>query len=137
MRISDWSSDVCSSDLSTLSRDYLLDLDAPSGQAPLLSVFGGKITTFRRLAEQAVTMLQRPLGIDRPAWTGRAPLPGGEMPADGFDAFLVAFAAAHPWLPAPLAGRYAPAYGPRADRRLGGAASLRRRGGGVRAGDFA
>src|SRR3546814_5755709 len=89
MRISDWSSDVCSSDLSTLSRDYLLDLDAPSGQAPLLSVCGGTITTFRRLAEQAVTMLQRLLGIDRPAWTGRAPLPGGEMPAGGFDAFLV------------------------------------------------
>src|SRR3546814_1545640 len=88
MRISDWSSDVCSSDL------------------------------------QAVTMLQRPLGIDRPAWTGRAPLPGGEMPADGFDAFLVDFAAAHPWLPAPLAGRYARAYGTRADRVLGGAASL-------------
>src|SRR3546814_19577269 len=113
MRISDWSSDVCSSDLSTLSRDYLLDLDAPSGQAPLLSVFGGKITPFRRLAEQAVPMLHRPLGIDRPAWTGRAPPPGGEMPADAFDAFLVASATAPPCLPAPLAGRSARPYGPR------------------------
>src|SRR3546814_19911434 len=107
MRISDWSSDVCSSDLSTLSRDYLLDLDAPSGQAPLLSVFGGKITTFRRLAEQAVTMLQRPLGNDRRAWTDRAPLPGGDLPGGDFEAFLADFLAAHPWLPAPLGRRYA------------------------------
>ncbi|HET8727066.1 MAG TPA: glycerol-3-phosphate dehydrogenase, partial [Alphaproteobacteria bacterium] len=67
-------------DAAALSRDYVLDLDAPAGEAPLLSVFGGKVTTFRRLAEQAVDLLQRPLGAAGAPWTAGTVLPGGDLP---------------------------------------------------------
>lgn len=107
---------------SAATRDYRLDLDV-SG-APLLSVFGGKITTYRRLAEEALDLLAHPLGIAAPSWTATVPLPGGDVP----DADIARFAAAlhdrHPWLPAKLAQRYAHAYGTRAHALLDGAAAL-------------
>src|SRR5262249_10216285 len=64
------------------TRDYVLDLNAPDGKAPLLSVYGGKITTYRRLAEAALTRLA-PYVPAAPAWTQAAPLPGGDFPWDG------------------------------------------------------
>jgi glycerol-3-phosphate dehydrogenase len=64
-------------DPSAVTRDYQLELDTQA--APLLSVWGGKITTFRRLAEEAADLLARPLGERRPPWTERAPLPGGDL----------------------------------------------------------
>ena len=105
---------------STVTRDYVFDLDATGG-APILSVYGGKITTFRRLAEYALTRLQRhmPMG---PAWTRDAPLPGGEM-AD-FAAFLWDASARWPWLPPELLLRLARAYGTRIDQIVGPATSL-------------
>ena len=103
---------------SAVTRDYHLDFDAPHDQAPLLSVFGGKITTFRRLAEEAVDLLQDALGKDTPAWTGAAKLPGGDLAYADFDAFLADFKRRHEWLPASLAQRYAHGYGSRADRLL-------------------
>ena len=65
---------------SEVTRDYVLDLDAPAGAAKLLSVFGGKITTYRRLAEHA---LQK-LGVPGSSWTATKPLPGGDMPGGDF-----------------------------------------------------
>ncbi len=66
-------------DPSALTRDYTLELDTAIGGAPLLSVIGGKITTYRRLAEQALARLNPYLsGMGRP-WTARAALPGGDM----------------------------------------------------------
>lgn len=109
---------------SAVTRDYRLDIDAPAGQAPVLSVFGGKITTFRKLAEEAMDRLSVPLSITQPAWTQDAPLPGGDLPGANFAAFAAQFAARHRWLPEPLALRYAHAYGTRADRLLRGAGSL-------------
>ncbi|MDY7579957.1 glycerol-3-phosphate dehydrogenase [Herbaspirillum sp. RTI4] len=109
---------------SAVTRDYHLDVDAPENQAPLLSVFGGKITTYRRLAEDALDLLAGPLAIEQPAWTGKAALPGGDLPGGDFDAFLAGFVARHPWLPASLAKRYARAYGSRAERLLGSADSM-------------
>lgn len=103
---------------SAVTRDYHLDLDAPRDQAPLLSVFGGKITTFRRLAEEAVDLLQDVLGNDAPEWTGAAALPGGDLAHADFDAFLADFKRRHAWLPIALAQRYAHGYGSRADRLL-------------------
>ena len=100
-------------DASAVTRDYLLDLDGEPGKAPLLSVFGGKITTYRRLAEHA---LER-LGIPGPSWTAKAPLPGGD--AASFTAILAGLQARHRWLPAPLAHRLARAYGTRAHRLIG------------------
>ncbi len=109
---------------SAVTRDYKLELDATAGEAPLLSVFGGKITTFRKLAEEAVDMLAGALGIDARAWTARVPLPGGDIPQAKFEPFAARFAADHPWLPAALARRYARAYGTRAARIVGNAKTL-------------
>jgi glycerol-3-phosphate dehydrogenase len=109
------------------TRDYVLALDAPAGQPPALSVFGGKITTYRRLAEAALAKL----GDHLPAregkaagWTGSAALPGGDFPRDGFEALVDRLAATRPWLPRPLARRLARAYGTEAEALLGRATSL-------------
>jgi glycerol-3-phosphate dehydrogenase len=88
-------------------------------------VFGGKITTYRRLAEHALDKLKPVLGIAGNAWTEKAPLPGGDLPDPDFAAFRAALADAYPWLPADLARRYARAYGTRIERLLDGAGSLK------------
>ena len=104
---------------SAVTRDYKLHLDTVP--APMLSVFGGKITTFRRLAEHAMEMLAPVLGVHAPAWTGTAPLPGGDL-AD-FDGFVAAAQAARPWLDGATVLRLAHAYGTRLDTLLDGAGS--------------
>ncbi|MBP0592420.1 glycerol-3-phosphate dehydrogenase [Paraburkholderia sp. LEh10] len=104
---------------SAVTRDYRLELDAPAGEAPLLSVFGGKITTFRKLAEEAVDDLCRALQQAKPAWTAGAPLPGGDIADADFERFASQFGQRHAWLPADLARRYARAYGTRAERVVG------------------
>ncbi|WP_425021305.1 glycerol-3-phosphate dehydrogenase [Paraburkholderia rhizosphaerae] len=109
---------------SAVTRDYRLELDHPDGAAPLLSVFGGKITTFRKLAEEALDKITRALGAPVPAWTAGAPLPGGNIAHADFAAFAAQFEQQHPWLPARLARRYARAYGTRAARVVGEARSL-------------
>ncbi len=77
-------------DPSAVTREYVLDLDAPPGEGPVLSIFGGKITTYRSLAEQVLDKL-RPFFPDMtPAWTATTPLPGGDMPDADFDRFFAA-----------------------------------------------
>jgi len=97
---------------SKVTRDYVLHYDTEGG-APILSVFGGKITTYRELAEEAVAELA-PLfeGLPRP-WTKRARLPGGDIPAANFDAFLSGLVIAWPHLPVDLLTRLARTYGTR------------------------
>jgi glycerol-3-phosphate dehydrogenase len=109
---------------SAVTRDYLLELDAPDAEAPLLSVFGGKITTFRKLAEEAVDKLGAAIGPAAQTWTEGAVLPGGDMPDANFERFLSALKQQNPWLPADLAHRYARAYGTRTLRLLGQAKSV-------------
>jgi glycerol-3-phosphate dehydrogenase len=110
-------------DVSAVTRDYLLDLDTDG--APILSIFGGKITTFRKLAEEVGDKLTPVLGIEKPAWTSHhAPLPGGDIDNADFDGFLAAFRRAHPWLPSDLAQRYARAYGTLAAELVGDAGGL-------------
>lgn len=107
------------------TRDYVLTLDAPAGAPALLSVFGGKITTYRKLAEAALEKLQGHLAAaSRPAWTSTQPLPGGDFPPTGFDAAVAASRSARPWLDARLARRLVRAYGTRAERILAGATAL-------------
>jgi glycerol-3-phosphate dehydrogenase len=107
------------------TRDYVLALDAPGGQAPVLSVFGGKITTYRRLAEAALARLRGHLAAaDRPAWTRGATLPGGDFPLDGYDALVASLRAECPFLPDALARRLARAYGTETRAILDGARSL-------------
>jgi glycerol-3-phosphate dehydrogenase len=113
-------------DVSTVTRDYAFDLDpGGEGEPPLLSVYGGKITTYRRLAEHALAKLQPVMGFAGGAWTRDARLPGGDMPNADFDAFLTALLMSRSWLPPALAQRYARAYGTRLERVLGTARSLR------------
>lgn len=107
------------------TRDYVLVLDAEPGRAPLLSIFGGKITTYRRLAELALRELKGHLpAVDRPAWTANVPLPGGEFSHDGYDALVAETLRAHPYLDRALAGRLVRAYGTRAARLLDGARAM-------------
>lgn len=105
---------------SAVTRDYKLHME--ESPAPMLSVFGGKITTYRRLAEHAMALLAPVLGMDAPAWTAGAPLPGGDMP--DFSAFLAEAQVARPWMDPAALTRLAHAYGTRLDAVLGGAPDL-------------
>lgn len=97
-------------DAAAVTRDYALE--SRHDGAPLLSVWGGKITTFRKLAEEAADEVCRLLGERRAAWTAGAVLPGGDLGMD-FEAFVKTLA-----VPPPLARRLARAYGTRAPRVL-------------------
>jgi glycerol-3-phosphate dehydrogenase len=102
------------------NRGYRIELSGSEQGAPLLSVYGGKITTYRRLAEEAVAMLARRLpGLSGRAWTGREPLPGGDFPLKGFAALKADLQRRYPFLAGRDADRIARAYGTRASRWLG------------------
>jgi D-erythritol 1-phosphate dehydrogenase len=103
---------------SAVTRDYVFDV---AGEPPMLSVFGGKITTYRKLAEHALDKLQPFLPHMKAPWTATAPLPGGDMPEGDFDRFLAELRRANPWLPKALAHHYARLYGTRVDAVLHGA----------------
>ena len=97
---------------SAVTRDYVLDVDTGSAGeagAPLLSVFGGKITTYRKLAEHAMRELAPFLPDAGGPWTAGATLPGGDM--DDFETFVRALVAERQGLPAMLLRRLARAYG--------------------------
>ena len=110
---------------SAVTRDYVLDVQDQGGAAPVLSVFGGKITTYRRLAEHALEKLgpYLPQGL-APGWTADTPLPGGAMPNADFDGWYAWFRSLHPFLPELTAHRLARDYGTRALAILGEAASF-------------
>jgi glycerol-3-phosphate dehydrogenase len=113
------------SEARSATRDYVLDL-IDSGGAPLLSIFGGKITTYRRLAMRALDALARFLPVEareKAGWTGRAALPGGDFPVLGFADLVTQTRRASPWLPESVARRLARAYGTRARLILNGARS--------------
>lgn len=120
-----------SGDPSAVTRDYLLDLQQVP--APLLNVWGGKITTFRKLAEEAADMLAPLLGVGGRAWTASSVLPGGDLerltgrrsrPDADFEAFVRQLQSRFAWLPATLARRLSRAYGSRSLDLIGRAASL-------------
>ncbi len=102
------------------TRDYVLEL---TGTPPVLSVFGGKITTFRRLAEAAMDRLAPYFPGLQPRWTAHAHLPGGDFPWDGFAVLRDDLTRQYPFLPKPTATRLARAYGTRAPALLGDAKS--------------
>ncbi len=105
---------------SAATREYVLDLDAPSGSAALLSVFGGKVTTYRRLAEDAIERLAPYLKPPQTArWTAAAPLPGGDLKGGDFEQFLQTLRDKYPWLDIGTASRLARGYGTRAEVILG------------------
>ena len=108
------------------TRDYVLTLDAPDGQPALLNVFGGKITTYRRLAETALAKLAPHLPaatLQSAGWTGRVALPGGDFPREGFDRLCADLGRAFAFVDPTTMRRLARAYGTRARTLLDGAKS--------------
>ena len=106
----------------SVTRDYVLELDRDG--PPLLAIYGGKLTTYRKLAEDVIDSIAPLLGCDAPHWTAGSVLPGGDIPDADFEAYLRSLAARYPWLPARLLRRYARAYGSRAERVLQGAVAV-------------
>jgi glycerol-3-phosphate dehydrogenase len=106
---------------SEVTRDYLLELDQQG--APLLNVFGGKLTTYRKLAEEAMDRLAPVFPSATDAWTSKGhPLPGGER--QDVETLQRELQSAHPWLPEKLVWRLVHSYGGRTMRILGQARSL-------------
>jgi glycerol-3-phosphate dehydrogenase len=110
------------SDPSAITRDYVLKLD--DGGAPLLSVYGGKITTYRKLAEHVLDELEPFLPPMKPAWTLSTVLPGGDLPAGGLDAWVAQMQRRYSGLPAELVRGVARRHGSLASAVLGEAKTM-------------
>jgi glycerol-3-phosphate dehydrogenase len=108
------------SEAAKATRDYVLDLDTGESEPPLLSVFGGKITTYRRLAEAVLDRLSDHLPSGR-SWTAHAPLPGGDFPPEDAERLMARLRASYPFLSSGWARRLVRAYGTRAETILGAA----------------
>lgn len=96
---------------SAVTRDYVFELDAPNGDAPMLSVFGGKITTFRKLSEHALDKIKPFFPEMKKEWTAKKHLPGGDIKNADFEQFLGDLRSQYPWLPTSLAKHYGRLYG--------------------------
>jgi glycerol-3-phosphate dehydrogenase len=107
-------------DPGSVSRDYLLELDGKPGEAPLLSVFGGKITTYRRLAEHALDKLRPIFPQLKPRWTAAGLLPGGELGAADMMSLVSHALANWPQLPPDLLRRLTRRHGGAIEEILAG-----------------
>ncbi|WP_122420030.1 glycerol-3-phosphate dehydrogenase [Pseudomonas viridiflava] len=108
---------------SAITRDYTLSLSGGADEAPILSVFGGKLTTYRKLAESAMAQLAPFFKQMKPSWTATSALPGGEDMTTP-EALASELTRRHTWLPTPIAKRWAITYGSRSWRLLEGVQSL-------------
>lgn len=113
---------------SATTRDYHLELDTREDTLPLLSIFGGKITTYRRLSEEVLDHLQPFFSEQGAAWTDYAPLPGGNLPdasspAESLSLFKAILREKYSWLDASVTDRLAEAYGTRVHTILEGTSS--------------
>jgi len=108
---------------SAVTRDYVFEVHGTTEQPPLLAIFGGKITTYRRLAEHALGRLQPWFPLMSSAWTARKPLPGGDI-GGTFEGFATDLARAYADLPQQVVHHYARLYGTRARDLLGSARSV-------------
>lgn len=111
-------------DLAAISRDYELELDTPAQQAPLLNIYGGKITTYRELAEDVLQKLAPLFPGLKPGWTAHVPLPGGDIPQADVARFSHALQQQYPWLPPAVLKHYIKNYGTRISLLLKNAARL-------------
>ena len=109
---------------SEVSRDYAFDLNHAPNQAPVLSIFGGKITTHRELALRALEELRPFFPRLASAWTHNAPLPGGDIPGRDIEAFILEVRRCWPFLDERVARRLVRAYGTRLGRFLQEAPTL-------------
>ncbi|SCW57501.1 glycerol-3-phosphate dehydrogenase [Sphingobium faniae] len=107
------------------TRGYRLELEGEEGEAPMLSVFGGKITTYRHLAAEAMDMLKPLLPVlSGKDWTASLPLPGGDFPMTGLADLLAGLSRDYPFLDPPWIDRIGRAYGTVARHWLGDARRL-------------
>jgi len=118
-----------SADPSAVTRDYVLKVDAlpgepGAGRAPVLSIYGGKITTYRKLAEHALAAIAPYFPGLKPAWTATTPLPGGDLPKGDRAALLASLCAAHPGVPVEVLRAIARRHGTRAHLVLGDAKTM-------------
>ncbi len=105
------------------TRDYILRTAAGPGGSPAVNVFGGKITTYRRLAEEALSIAGASIGALGHPWTAQAALPGGDFPISAAADLAAALRAGHLFLAEQHAERLVRLYGTRAADTLGGASS--------------
>ncbi len=113
-----------SSSASAVTRDYVFDLNSVNEKAAVLSVFGGKITTARVLAEHALEKLAPFFPALNKPWTAASPFPGGNMPDADFEEYQNGLRRRNPFLPPRMVRRLARAYGTRAESILGRVHSL-------------
>ena len=100
------------------TRDYVLKLDGTAQSGALINIFGGKITTCRRLAEAVMDKVEGVLGARKPTWTSGATLPGGDFSVDGFETLVADLSAEAPNVPESTIRRLARNYGTRTTRIL-------------------
>ncbi len=105
------------------TRDYVLKSTGGDGKAALINVFGGKLTTFRRLAESTLEQVEALIGARGKPWTRAVTLPGGDFPPTGFDDLVAGIRQRYAFLDQAHAARLARLYGTRAEQILNGAAS--------------
>lgn len=105
------------------TRDYVLKDDAHQGQAPLINIFGGKITTYRRLSEHMMQKIEHYLGKKGAPWTNKAPLPGGDFATSDFTKLKTKLAKSYPYLQPAHAARLFRMYGTRSQWVLGNSTS--------------
>ncbi len=106
------------------TRDYVLKLENKDGEAPLLNVFGGKLTTYRRLAEHALEKIGEAIGEKGTPWTGKSSLPGGDFAATGYEAEVRKLTTKYSFLSERQARRLVRLYGTKAYAILGDAKSM-------------
>ncbi|WP_062267319.1 glycerol-3-phosphate dehydrogenase [Endozoicomonas arenosclerae] len=106
-----------------ITRDYTMELEDEGGNAPLLSIFGGKLTTYRKLGEAAVGKLQPYFLKMGASWTKESQLPGSEQ-FKGVQACTEELCKAHPWLTQDIAARYSGSYGNLSYRLIGKSRSV-------------
>mgnify|MGYP001092257725 CR=1 FL=1 len=101
------------------TRDYVLKLEGEGAPAPLLNVFGGKLTTYRRLSEHALEKIGAAIGAKGAPWTAKSHLPGGDFPAQGYEAEVRKLKGSYPFLIDTHARRLVRRYGTKAAVLLG------------------
>ena len=106
---------------SAVSREYVIDLDVDDGNAPVITVYGGKLTTYRTLAEAAIAKLQEAYPVRGAAWTATSSLPGGDIGQADFDSFEADMQRRYPWLHRACLHRLLRAYGTDTESIVGSA----------------
>ena len=106
------------------TRDYVLKVEGGAGEAPLLNIFGGKLTTYRRLGEHALEKIGEAIGVKGKPWTAGSTLPGGNFPATGYEAEVSKLKSGYPFLADRHARRLVRLYGTMAAVLLGKATRI-------------